>query len=223
LTNLRSRAAEQQGPPRLRGFGFLPKLALGALIASLALLLAGCSASDYMRTASPMPGPDPNESKVIVYQLDQFRTGPFPFYEVVDGTPKLLGFSENRRYFEFRCSPGVHRFCTWGDGDSWIDGDLAGGMTYVIRAFSEPHIFGIRLGFAPVKPGSAEMAKFDKLRPSMRCVELDPETASEYLPRYLPVDAEGRRKAEAAMLEAKKNPQNLRPRDGRKGDEPPSK
>jgi hypothetical protein len=134
-----------------------------------------------MRDAAPTPPPGPTESKVVVY-----RTAPvggfdnFPVWEYVNEDGKLLGFTETGCYFEVRCDPGKHFFLTWGEGDAFIEADLAPGKTYYLQAWSKLGILSSRPGFAPVAPGTEAFRDLEKAWPELRCRELDPSKAPDY-------------------------------------------
>jgi hypothetical protein len=182
------------------------------------ILLAACGTADSMRPASPTPAPASGEAKVIVYQRVRFsRAGLFPLYEFVDNQVKLLGYSEKDCFFEVRCPPGLHRFFTCGEGSSYIEAELTGGLTYYLQAYSEVGLFSTRLGFAPVVPDSEEMRKLEIIWPKLHCREMEPERASEFAARPADLEKELRKGYE----ESKKQTQVLRAKDGLKGDPTP--
>src|SRR5579872_7341934 len=150
-------------------------------VPALLLLAAGCSTTGYMRDAMPTPPPGPTEAKVVVYRtavVGGFDN--FPVYEYVKDDGKLLGFTETGCYFVYRCDPGKHFFLTWGEGDAFIEADLAPGKTYYIQAWSKFGIVSSQPGFAPVLPGSDAFRELEKVWTDLRCRELNPDKASEY-------------------------------------------
>jgi hypothetical protein len=104
----------------------------------------------------------------------------FPVYEYVHEDGKLLGFTETGCYFEYRCNPGKHFFLTWGEGDAFIEADLAPGKTYFIQAWSKFGLVSSRPGFAPVPPDSAAFRELQEAWSRLRCRELNPDKAAEY-------------------------------------------
>jgi hypothetical protein len=171
------------------------------VLALLPLTLAACTTTDFMRDARPTPPPGPDEAKVVVYRTSQF--GGADNFSVVDGDGTLLGFTETDCYFEIRRPPGRHLFAARGEGDAFVEADLAGGKTYYIRAYSKFGVWSSRPGFAPVGRGSEHSGEIDRVLPTLRCRELDPAKSRDYRVRPL---------AEIEDLRA------LRPEDGR--DEP---
>jgi len=151
------------------------------MFSALLLLAAGCTTTSYKRDAQPTPPPGPCEAKVIVYRTAVLGgVDNFPIYEAIDDDGKLLGFTETDCYFEYRCPPGRHFFLTWGEGEAFIDADLAAGKTYYIQAWSKFGLLSSRPGFAPVAPDSQEMRELQKKWPELRCRELDPAEAASY-------------------------------------------
>jgi hypothetical protein len=151
------------------------------MLPALLLLAAGCTTTGYMRDAQPTPPPGPCEAKVVVYRTAVLGgVDNFPVYEAVDDDGKLLGFTETDCYFEFHCPPGRHFFLTWGEGEAYIDAELAAGKTYYIQAWSKFGVLTSRPGFAPVAPDSEEMRELQKKWPELRCRELDPAAAPSF-------------------------------------------
>jgi hypothetical protein len=182
------------------------------LVPALLLLAAGCSTTGYMRDAKPTPPPGPTEAKVVVYRtavVGGFDN--FPVYEYINDDGKLLGFTETNCYFEYRCDPGKHFFLTWGEGDAFIEADLAPGKIYYIQAWSKLGILSSRPGFAPVAPGSEAFHELEKSWPELRCRELDPDKAVEYELRKEDRVREGR----AAYEAGRKAAEQLKPDEGR--------
>ena len=169
------------------------------LVSLLPLALAACSTTRFMRDADPTPPPGPDEAKVVVYRTSQF--GGADNFPVVDGDGNLLGFTETDCFFEIRRPPGKHLFAARGEGDAFVEADLAGGKTYYIRAYSKFGLLSSRPGFAPVGQGSEHGEEIDRVLPKLRCRELDPEKGREYKPKPL--------------AEIDPNPRTLHPDDGR--------
>ncbi len=143
-------------------------------LALLCLALAACNTTSAMRDAQPAPSPDAGEAKVIVYRTATFGgASHFPVYDDVGPGGKLIGFTETGCYFEYLCPPGRHLFFTWGEGEAFIDADLAPGRTYFIRAWSRFGIISPRPAFAPVERGSKEWERLEALLPTLQCRELD--------------------------------------------------
>lgn len=184
---------------------------------ALLLLAAGCTTTNYMRDATPTPPPAPNEAKVIFYRTAVLGgVDNFPVFEYVNDDGKLLGFTETNCYFEVRCAPGRHFYLTLGEGEAFIDAELAAGKTYFIQAWSKFGVFSSRPGFAPVAPDSEDMREFRKRWPELRCRELDPSKAPSYEDRK-----EDRvREARAAFEAGRKPARPLRPEEGRPATRP---
>jgi hypothetical protein len=152
-----------------------------AWFAASLLLAAGCTTTEYMRDATPTPPPGPDEAKVVVYRTAVLGgVDNFPVYDFVDKDGKLLGFTETDCYFEYRCEPGRHLFLTWGEGEAFIDADLAPGKTYYIQAWSKFGILSSRPGFAPAPPGSDAYRELEEAWSRLRCRELNPSRAPSY-------------------------------------------
>jgi hypothetical protein len=182
------------------------------ILPTLLLLAVGCSTTGYMRDAIPTLPPGPKEAKVVVYRtavVGGFDN--FPVYEYVNEDGKLLGFTETGCYFEYRCEPGKHFFLTWGEGDAFIEADLAPGKIYYIQAWSKFGILSSRPGFAPVAPGTDAFRDLEKAWPELRCRELDPDKAPDYELRK-----EDRVREARAVYEAgHKAAERLEPGEGR--------
>lgn len=187
------------------------------LLSAFLLLSVGCTSTSYMRDARRSPPPGPNESKVVVYRTAVLGgVDNFPIFEYLDDDSKLLGFTETGCYFEYRCPPGRHFFLTWGEGNAFIDADLAPGRTYYIQAWSKFGLLSSRPGFAPVAPDSADMRELAKQWPELRCRELDPAKAASYEYRK-----EGRvQEARAAYKAGEKPAEPLTPDEGQSTPEP---
>lgn len=156
-------------------------------LALLPLALAACETVSEMRDAQPTPPPESDEAKVIVYRTAHFGGAwHFPVYDDVGQGGKLLGFTETGCYFEYRTTPGLHRFFTWGEGEAYIDAELAPGKTYFIRASSRFGIVSPRPAFSPVGPGSRDWDSIDALLARLRCRELDPSEAEAIEERQQP-------------------------------------
>jgi len=182
------------------------------LVPALLVLGVGCSTTSCMRDATPTPPPGLTESKVVVY-----RTAPvggvdnFPVFEYANEDGKLLGFTETGCYFEYCCDSGKHFFLTWGEGDAFIEADLAPGKIYYIQAWSKFGILSSRPGFAPVAPGSREFRELEKAWATLRCRELDPGKARDY-----EIQEEERvRKARSVYEAGRKPAEPLKPDEGR--------
>ncbi|MBV8878939.1 MAG: hypothetical protein JO332_03135, partial [Planctomycetaceae bacterium] len=104
----------------------------------------------------------------------------FPVFEIIDDSGKLLGFTETDCYFEYRCEPGRHLFLTWGEGEAFIEAELAPGKTYFLQAWSKFGLVRSRPGFAPVAPGSDSFRELQKRWPELTCRELNPEKGADY-------------------------------------------
>jgi len=151
------------------------------LVPAILSLAIGCSTTSYMRDALPTAPPGSNGAKVVFYRTAVLGgVDNFPVYEYVDEDGKLLGFTETGCYFEYTCQPGKHFFLTWGEGDAFIEAELAGGKTYFIQAWSKFGWVSSRPGFAPVPPDSDEFRDLMKAWPNLRCRELDPSKVAEY-------------------------------------------
>lgn len=179
-----------------------------AMLSALLLALAACSTTSNMRDAQPTPPPGPDEAKVIVYRTAALGGADnFPVYKVEENDGKLLGFTETDCYFEVRCAPGKHRFAALGEGEAFVDADLAAGKTYYIRAYSKFGLLSSRPGFAPVGRGSEHYPELDEVLPKLRCRELDPGKRAELEAR----EEKRLKKALAREAEARE----LRPDDGK--------
>jgi hypothetical protein len=177
----------------------------------LLLAAAGCTSTGYMRDAVPTPPPGPTEAKVVVYRTAVLGgVDNFPIYEYLNDDGKLLGFTETDCYFEYRCDPGKHFFLTWGEGDAFIEADLAPGKTYYLQAWSKFGILSSRPGFAPVLPDSEAYRELEKDWPRLQCRELDPGKAAEYEVRKEDRVRKARELYEANRKEAK----TLTPEEG---------
>lgn len=168
------------------------------MLALLPLALAACSTTRFMRDAVPTPPPGPDEAKIVVYRTAQF--GGADNYPVVDHEGNLLGYTETGCYFEILRPPGKHLFAARGEGDAFVEADLAGGKTYYIRAYSKFGGFTSRPGFAPVGRESDHFPELDRVIPTLRCRALDPEKSPDY---------------KKTRMAADEKPRPLHPDDGR--------
>lgn len=176
----------------------------------LPLALVACSTTSYMRDAQPTSPPCADQAKVIVYRTAAF--GGADNYPVFDDAGNLLGFTETDCYFEILRSPGHHRFVALGEGEAIVDAELVGGRTYYLRASSKFGIVTSRPVLSPIGQESKHVEEIDRVFPSLRCRELDPEKSAEF-------EAERGRRAKEAFAGDRK-PQILKPEDGR--GEPPT-
>jgi hypothetical protein len=190
------------------------------LLPALTLALAACSTSGYMRDAQPTPPPGPDESKIIVYRTSAFgESAHFPVFEIEDEGGRLHGFTETDCYFEVRCAPGVQLFLTWGEGNEVVEADLEPGKTYYLRAFSKFGLVRPRPGLAPVRQGSEEWKELEKLLPTLRCRELDPARAAEFVAQ----NQDRLKETHRSYVDGRKNPRVIRPEDGREESVLPAK
>ena len=190
------------------------------LLPALMLALAACSTTGYMRDARPTAPPGPCESKIIVYRTSAFgESAHFPVFEIDDENGQLRGFTETDCYFEVRCAPGVQLFLTWGEGNEAVEADQDPGKTYFIRAFSKFGLASPRPGLAPVRQGSEEWKELEKVWPTLRCRELDPAKAAEFIAG----NQERLKENHRSYVEGRKAPRVLRPEDGREESVLPAK
>ena len=184
-----------------------------AATAILAALSLSCSTrTSYMRDVSPSPAPAANQSKVVVFRPSAFAGATqFPIYEYVNGDASLMGFAESGCYFEYWCAPGNHLFLTWGEGEAFIEAELAPGKTYYVRCFAKFGLISPRPAFAPVTRDSEEMMNLSEELKGLKCREVDLCSADAY------AEAKEKRvrKAKQAYDEGRKSPRLLRPDDGR--------
>jgi hypothetical protein len=183
--------------------------------ALLPLLLASCSlqVSSYMRDATPAaPAAAPKDARVVVFRPSTFGGNTqFPIYEYLQDDGKLMGFAESGCYFEYRCPPGKHLFLTWGEGEAFIDADLAPGKTYYVRCFARFGVLAPRPQFKPVVPGTEEWSKLDEELKDLKPRELDAAKAEA----FEEAKEERARKAKQSHDDGRKAPSYLRIGDGR--------
>jgi hypothetical protein len=177
------------------------------------LLLAACSTqTSYMRDVPPSPGPDAGQAKVVVFRPSAFAgITQFPIYEFTQDDATLMGFAESGCYFEYKCPPGRHLFLTWGEGEAFIEADLAPNKTYFVRCFARFGVVSPRPAFSPVALGSEEMKNLDDELRGLKCRELDACSADS----YAEAKEERARKAKQSHDEGRKAPRFLKPEDGR--------
>lgn len=178
---------------------------------SLIVALAACSTTEDMRDAQPTAPPGPGEAKVIVYRTSAFgESAHFPVFGVEDEGGRLDGFTETGCYFEVRCAPGVNLFLTWSEGDEYVTADLEAGKTYFLRAYSKFGLARPRPGLEPIRPGTEEWKELEKVWPTLRCREVDPQKAAEFLAR----NRERLKESHRSYVEGHKAPRVIRPDDG---------
>ena len=196
----------------MRGVNFRTvPLHLAAVVAPL--LLAACSTrTSFMRDADPLPAPGAGDAKVVVFRPSTFAgTTQFPIYEYLEDDAKLLGFAESGCYFEVKCPAGRHFFLTWGEGEAFIDAELAPKKTYYVRCYARFGVISPRPGFAPVSLGSEERRNLDEELKDLKCRALDATKAES----YAEVKEERALKAKQSYDEGRKAPRHLKPEDGR--------
>jgi hypothetical protein len=182
--------------------------------ASLLLLLTGCLhfETEYMRDAGAPGLSHENDARVIVFRPSAFGGNTqFPIFEYAENEVKLMGFAESGCVFEYRCAPGKHLFLTWGEGEAYIEADLAAKRTYYIRCFARLGILAPRPRFTAVRPGTDEWKNLDNELKDLQPRELNPAKADAFEDSK----EERVRKAKASMDEGKKNLTELKPEDGR--------
>jgi hypothetical protein len=190
---------------RTRLLGFAPVL--------FPLLLAACSTqTSYMHDASPSSAPGAGQAKVVVFRPSSFAgTTQFPIYEYAQDDATLMGFAESGCYFEYLCPAGRHLFLTWGEGEAFIEAELAPDKTYFVRCFARFGVITPRPAFSPVALGSEEMKILSEELKGLKCRELDACSADS----YAEAKEERARKAKQSHDEGRKAPRILRPEDGR--------
>jgi len=178
------------------------------ILCLLSPLASGC-ASSYMRDATPTAPPDAEECKVVIYRpsgmIGQLFT--FPIY---DGD-KLLGFSEDGCYFEYRCAPGSHLFLSWSSNEKIVDASLAGGKTYYLRSYGKMGFVVAAAGLKPTTRQDENWAKVEEVVAQLKCRQLISEKAAEHESRR----HEKVEKLRKELEEGSKKVQHLVPEDGK--------
>lgn len=182
--------------------------------ATFLLLLAGCLGfeTSYMRDAGATGFKRENDARVIVFRPSTFGGNTqFPIFEYKENEVILMGFAESGCLFEYWCAPGKHLFLTWGEGEAYIEADLAPKRTYYIRCHAKFGILAPRPRFTAVRAGSEEWKNLDDELKDLQPRELNPEKAEQY-----EESKEDRvKRAKASLDEGKKNLTELKPTDGR--------
>lgn len=182
--------------------------------APLLLLLAGCLGFEtgYMRDAGKTGLTHENDARIIVFRPSTFGGNTqFPIFEYKENEVVLMGFAESGCLFEYWCAPGKHLFLTWGEGEAYIEADLAAKRTYYIRCHAKFGILAPRPRFTAVRPGTEEWKNLDSELKDLQPRELNPEKAETYEESK----EERVKKAKASLDEGKKNLTELKPPDGR--------
>lgn len=185
-----------------------------AAVAPLLLLLTGCLGyeTSYMRDAGKTGLTHENDARVIVFRPSTFGGNTqFPIFEYKENDVTLMGFAESGCLFEYWCAPGKHLFLTWGEGEAYIEADLAAKRTYYIRCFAHFGILAPRPRFSAVCPGTDEWKNLDNELKDLQPRELNPEKAAQYEESK----EERVKKAKASLDEGKKNLTVLKPDHGR--------
>lgn len=180
----------------------------------LVLLLAGCVdfVNEDMQDAAAPPPLKENEALVVVFRPSTFGGNTqFPIFEFTGNDADLMGFSESGCFFEDRVTAGRHLFITWGEGEAYIDADLAPGKTYYVRCFAKMGLLAPRPRFAPVRRDSEEWKNLDSELRGLKRRVLKPAAA--------PLDEKARderaKNAKKSVDEGKLQPTFLKPEDGR--------
>lgn len=180
----------------------------------LALLLAGCVdfVNEDMQDASSSLPLKEHEARVVVFRPSTFGGNTqFPIYEFTGNDADLMGFSESGCYFEDRVTAGKHLFLTWGEGEAFIDADLAPGKTYYIRCFAKMGLLAPRPRFAPVRRDSEEWKNLDaELQGLKRRILKEPVPQMDEKTRE-----ERAQNAKKTYEEGRLQPSYLKPEDGR--------
>jgi hypothetical protein len=182
--------------------------------AAILLLLTGCLhyETDLMRDVGRSSVMHENEARVVVFRTSTFGGNTqFPIFEYKENDVTLMGFAESGCFFEYWCAPGKHLFLTWGEGEAYIEADLAAKKTYYIRCLAKMGILKPRPRFEAVHGGAEEWKKLDAELKDLQARELNPEKSQPY------EDSKEERvkKAKASLDEGKKNLTELKPEDGR--------
>jgi len=135
------------------------------LILLAAPFWAACSTPFMTGDTYPTGPAGPGEAKVVVYRPPG-RNAPRD-YAVYDGE-RLVGFAEDRSWFEFRCPAGNRVFLIRSGNDSALRGSLEAGRTYYLRVESRVEPFRLRPVLVPVTAEAREQREEEMLDCQLR-------------------------------------------------------
>lgn len=105
--------------------------ARSALAISLAISLAGCASSDFMRDG-PRPALTARSGSALVVFLRPEGTAPNTKVTLLDDRMRFLGDSLSSRCFAVTVDPGERMFVGWGANTAVLSADLQPGQVYFV-------------------------------------------------------------------------------------------
>lgn len=128
------------------------------LAAPVALLLAGCASSDYMRTASgPVAAPAADSATVVFLRPSGMGTAIRT--TILDNNGTFLGDTLSSSYFAVKVPPGDHVFLAWAENTAALKATLAAGRTYYVKVSPRMGALSARMQLLAIKRGGEDWPK----------------------------------------------------------------